>query len=139
MAILTGRNLSVLNLATNSLASRIRECQLEHSYDTQENRAVTDKHKHPLAVIEDWTLTFKIAVESTLAFDTGSKTNMTKLQSMVGQSVAITFDAADAANNGTRYTGTGLLQRGTHSQGYNTIQEGDFTVQCQSALTVTQL
>jgi hypothetical protein len=138
MARLIGRHLNLFTVASGAFVGTIRNCNIEKSFDTQENGALKDAFHYFVATKEDWRITFTVGATDDLAFDTSSKTNVTRLMGLLGTAVAFTVETASAANNGTSYSGTGVLMRGTHDVP-DGLQEGSFEIVPQSALTVSQL
>lgn len=134
MARQIGKNLNLFTVASGEFVGLIRTCEIERSFDTQENRALQDAFHYNVPVTEDWRITFTVAADDTLAFATNAKDAMTHLMFLVGTSVAFTVESSAA---GTSYSGSGVLVRGTHSIP-DGLQEGSFEITPQSALTVTQ-
>jgi hypothetical protein len=121
MPRLIGKNLALFDIESTHYLATIRNCQINLTYETQENRALKDTARYVVPVVQDWSIEFTTATDGTVD---------ATLMGLVGTSVDFSVDSG-----GSAYSGTGLLNQAKHSIP-DGLQEVSFVIEPQGALTL---
>jgi hypothetical protein len=113
MARLAGKNLALFTVGAQTLLARIRQCSVEKSFSTQDNRALLDAVEYNEAVIQTFRVSWTQAVESTV--------NNQALLALIGTEVAFEVQTGDVT-----YTCTGALLNGFRHDVPDGLQEMSF-------------